>query len=111
MPRTVRFHEIGDASVLRLEEEPLQDPGPGQVRLRVEALGFMFADSLFRTGQYPEKATLPGAGIGYEAAGIVDAVGPGVSEFREAIGSRASRTSRSWISPCIARAPCFPRGA
>lgn len=83
MPRTVRFHEIGDASVLRLEEEPLQDPGPGQVRLRVEALGFMFADSLFRTGQYPEKATLPGAGIGYEAAGIVDAVGPGVSEFRE----------------------------
>jgi NADPH:quinone reductase-like Zn-dependent oxidoreductase len=88
MPKTVRFHEIGDASVLRLEEEPLRDPGPGEVRFRAEALGFMFADILFRTGQYPEKAILPGAGVGYEASGVVDAVGPGVSEFRE--GDRAT---------------------
>jgi NADPH2:quinone reductase len=43
----------------------------------------MFADVLFRTGQYPEKAILPGAGVGYEGSGIVDAVGPGVTEFRE----------------------------
>lgn len=83
MPRAVRFDEIGDVSVLRLEAEPLRQPGSGEVRFRAEALGFMFADILFRTGQYPEKAVLPGAGIGYEAAGIVDAVGPGVSEFRE----------------------------
>ena len=83
MPRTVRFHEIGDASVLRLEDEPLRDPGPGEVRFRAGALGLMFADILFRRGQYPESAVLPGAGIGYEAAGIIDAVGPCVSEFRE----------------------------
>jgi NADPH:quinone reductase len=83
MPRTVRFHEIGDASVLRLEEESVRDPGPGEIRFRAQALGFMFADILFRTGQYPEQAVLPGAGIGYESAGIVDAVGPGVSGFRE----------------------------
>jgi hypothetical protein len=83
MPRTVRFHGIGDASVLRLEEEPLQDPGPGQVRFRTEALGFMFANILFRIGQYPEKAILPSAGVGYEASGIVNAVGPRVTEYRE----------------------------
>jgi NADPH:quinone reductase len=83
VPRAVRFHEVGDVSVLRIENELLRDPGPGEVRFRAEALGFMFADILFRSGQYIENAILPGAGLGYEASGIVDAVGPGVTEYRE----------------------------
>jgi hypothetical protein len=111
MPRTVRFHEIGDASVLRLEEEPLQDPGPGQVRFRVEALGFMFADSLFRPDSIRRKRPflVPASGTRR-----LESLMRSAQAFRSsvrAIGSRASRTSRSWISPCIARARCFPRGA
>ena len=87
MPRIVRFHETGEADVLKLEEMPLADPGQGEVRLRVEAIGLNRAEVLFRQGLYLEAPELPSR-IGYEAAGVVDAVGAGVHDVK--IGDRVS---------------------
>jgi NADPH:quinone reductase len=78
MPRVVRFDEYGPPKVLRMVEEPEREPLPNEVRLRAEALGLMVADQLFRAGTYPEPAELPGAGLGYEVCGVVDAVGKDV---------------------------------
>jgi NADPH:quinone reductase len=81
MAKTVRFHEIGPADVLRLEDAPIRDPKPGEVRIRVQAIGLNRADVMFRTGQYLEQPQFPSR-IGIEAAGVVDAVGPGVTNVR-----------------------------
>lgn len=87
MPRIVRFHETGDADVLKLEEMPAAEPGQGEVRLKVDAIGLNRAEVLFRQGLYLEAPELPSR-IGYEAAGVVDAVGPGVEGI--AVGDRVS---------------------
>jgi NADPH:quinone reductase-like Zn-dependent oxidoreductase len=87
MPKIVRFHETGDADVLKIEDLPLVDPGPGEVRLKVEAIGLNRAEVLFRQGQYLEAPVLPSR-IGYEAAGVIDAVGPDVSNV--GVGDRVS---------------------
>lgn len=87
MPKIVRFHETGAAEVLKLEELPLTEPGPGEVRLQVAAIGLNRAEVMFRQGQYLETPEMPSR-IGYEAAGTVDAVGPGVSGIQ--IGDRVS---------------------
>ncbi|WP_227247549.1 zinc-dependent alcohol dehydrogenase family protein [Paraburkholderia caribensis] len=75
--KIVRFHEIGGADVLRIDELPLPEPGPGEVRLRVKAIGLNRAEIMFRNGQYFLTPNLP-SNIGYEASGIVEAVGPDV---------------------------------
>jgi NADPH:quinone reductase-like Zn-dependent oxidoreductase len=77
MPKIVRFHQIGGPENLKLEETPTREPGEGEVRLRVQALGLNRAEALFVRGLYMEQPVLP-AQIGYEAAGVVEAVGPGV---------------------------------
>ncbi|MGB1801310.1 MAG: zinc-dependent alcohol dehydrogenase family protein [Gammaproteobacteria bacterium] len=87
MPRIVRFHEVGQADVLKLEELPLVEPQEGELRIKVEAIGLNRAEVMFRNGQYLESPELPSK-LGYEAAGIVDAVGPGVEGFQ--IGDRVS---------------------
>ena len=87
MAYAVRFHQTGGPEVLRLEETAVGDPGPGQVRVRHAAVGLNFADTYFRTGLYP--VALP-AGIGVEAAGVVDAVGDGVTNV--AVGDRVTYT-------------------
>lgn len=87
MAHAVRFHETGGPEVLRWEEVDVGDPGPGQVRLRHEAVGLNFADTYFRSGLYP--VPLP-SGIGVEAAGVVEAVGPGVTNV--AAGDRVTYT-------------------
>lgn len=87
MPKIVRFHELGDANVLKLEDMSPPEPGPGEVRLRVDALGLNRAEVMFRQGRYIEQPDLPSL-IGYEASGVVDAVGEGVSELR--MGERVS---------------------
>ena len=87
MPRIVRFHETGDADVLKLEDFPPEEPGQGEVRLKVEAIGLNRAEVLFRQGLYLEAPELPSR-IGYEAAGVVEAVGPGVEGI--AVGDRVS---------------------
>ena len=87
MAHAVRFHETGGPDVLRWEAVEVGDPGAGQVRLRHEAVGLNFADTYFRSGLYP--VPLP-AGIGVEAAGVVEAVGPGVTNV--AVGDRVTYT-------------------
>ena len=77
MARTVRFHEIGGPEVLRLDDLEIPDPGPGEVRIRTRALGINRAESMFRRNEYLQTPQLP-SGLGYEAAGEVDAVGDGV---------------------------------
>jgi NADPH2:quinone reductase len=87
MAKAVRFHETGGPEVLRYEDVEVGDPGPGQVRLRHEAVGLNFADTYFRSGLYP--VALP-AGMGVEAAGVVEAVGEGVTNV--AVGDRVTYT-------------------
>lgn len=77
----VRFDKIGDPSVLRYVEAPDPEPGPGQVRIAVETAGVNFADLMARMGIYPDAPPLPSV-VGYEVAGVVDAVGDGVPAER-----------------------------
>lgn len=79
--RAIRIHEYGGPEVLRLEEIDTGNPGPGQVRVRHTAIGVNFIDTYHRTGLY-SLPSLP-SGIGLEAAGTVEKVGPGVTELRE----------------------------
>ncbi|MBS0367786.1 MAG: quinone oxidoreductase [Proteobacteria bacterium] len=87
MDHAIRFHETGGPEVLRWEEIHVGEPGPGEVRLRHEAVGLNFADTYFRNGTYP--IPLP-AGMGVEAAGVVEAIGAGVSNV--AVGDRVTYT-------------------
>lgn len=81
MPRIVRFHSTGSADVLKLEDIPLEEPGTGEVRLSVKAMGLNRAEVLYREGRYLEQTKLPSR-LGYEASGFVDALGPGVTDFK-----------------------------
>jgi len=87
MATVIRFHRTGGPEVLQREEVDIGAPGPGQVLLRHEAIGLNFADTYFRTGLYP--APLP-SGIGTEAAGVVLAVGDGVTQV--SVGDRVTYT-------------------
>ena len=77
--KAVRVHATGDAGVLRVEDVPVPEPGPGQALVQIEAVGLNFIDVYHRTGLY--KVSLP-ATLGSEAAGTVEAVGPGVTTVR-----------------------------
>jgi len=77
--KAVRIHTHGGPDVLRVEEVPAPEPGPGEARVRLAACGVNFVDIYQRLGQY--RLTLPVA-LGQEGAGTVDAVGPQVSEVR-----------------------------
>ncbi len=88
MDNAIRFHKTGTPDVLRWETVLVaSEPGSGEVRVRHVAVGLNFADTYFRTGLYP--AALP-SGIGVEAAGVVEAVGPGVTNV--GIGDRVAYT-------------------
>ncbi|MEV4007474.1 zinc-dependent alcohol dehydrogenase family protein [Actinomadura sp. NPDC049753] len=82
MAMTVMFHELGGPEVMRLEDVEVREPGPGELRIRVEAIGLNRAEVLFRTGRYIEPVTAFPARLGTEAAGVVEAVGEGVTGFR-----------------------------
>ncbi len=75
--KIVRFHTLGGPEVLQIEDHALPEPARGEVRLRVKAIGLNRAEVVFRKGQYIDKPVLPSTN-GYEAAGIVEAVGPAV---------------------------------
>ncbi|WP_334160745.1 quinone oxidoreductase family protein [Phenylobacterium sp.] len=77
--RAIRFEQTGGPEVLQLVEVDTPAPGPGQILVRNEAIGINFIDTYHRTGLYPVK--LP-SGLGGEAAGVVEAVGEGVTRFR-----------------------------
>jgi NADPH:quinone reductase-like Zn-dependent oxidoreductase len=97
MPRIVRLHSFGGPENLRIEEAPSQQPGPGEVRLRVEAAGLNRDHFTFMSGhQFKGHAfAQPGlpSRLGYEAAGVVEAVGGGVD--------------RSWVGKRVAPVPGF----
>ena len=95
MPDTVkivRFHKTGGPEVLQLDEFPLPEPAAGEVRLRVKAIGLNRAEVMFRMGRYLQAPKLPSK-IGYEASGVVEAVGPNVD--------------KSWIAKTVSTVPGF----
>jgi NADPH:quinone reductase-like Zn-dependent oxidoreductase len=92
MAKIVRFHSIGGPENLKLEEVPSRPPGEGEVKLRVQAVGLNRAEALFLRGLYGGTPELPSR-IGYEAAGVVESVGPGVDA--------------SWVGKPVATIPGF----
>ncbi len=92
MPKIVRFHSIGGPENLKLEEVPSRPPGEGEVKLHVQAVGLNRAEALFLRGLYGGTPDLPSR-IGYEAAGVVESVGPGVDA--------------SWVGKPVATIPGF----
>ncbi|MFW0793098.1 quinone oxidoreductase [Gordonia sp. CPCC 205515] len=87
MAKAIRFNQTGGPEVLQWESVTVGTPGPGEVRITHHAVGLNFADTYFRTGLYP--APLPN-GMGVEAAGVVDEIGPGVTSV--AVGDRVTYT-------------------
>jgi NADPH:quinone reductase-like Zn-dependent oxidoreductase len=79
MPKIVRFYELGGPEKLKLEDGTSQEPKENEVKLRVQATGLNRAELLYMAGRYFEQPKLPSR-IGYEAAGVVEAVGPGVDK-------------------------------
>lgn len=92
MPKIVRFHEFGGPEVLKIEEASSQQPGKGEVRLRVQAIGLNRAESMFFHNQYLEQPRLPSR-LGYEAAGVVEGLGPDVD--------------KSWLGKKVSTIPAF----
>ena len=90
--KIVRFHSLGGPEVLKIEEVPIPEPGKGEVRLRVKAIGLNRAEVMFRSGHYLETPALPSK-LGYEAAGVVEAVGPDVD--------------KSWLGKKVSTVPAF----
>jgi NADPH2:quinone reductase len=80
MTKTVRFHQTGNPDVLRIEDQDLRAPEKGEVAIKVRAVGLNRAESMFRRGQYLEAPTLP-SGLGYEASGTIETLGPEVQGF------------------------------
>jgi NADPH2:quinone reductase len=85
MPHAIRFHKPGGPEVLQWEEVQLGKPGPGEARVRHTAIGLNYVDTYVRSGLYP--AALP-SGLGAEAAGVVEEVGPGVTDIK--VGDRVA---------------------
>src|SRR5271163_2108956 len=92
MPKIVRFHQIGGPENLKLEDAPSAQPGTGEVKLRVQAAGLNRGESMYYHGMYVEQPKLPSR-IGYEVAGVVEAVGEGVD--------------KSWIGKKVATFPGY----
>lgn len=87
MAKAVRYHKQGGPEVLQLDEVQVGEPGQGQVRVRHTAIGVNFVDTYQRSGLYPMQ--LPGT-AGNEGAGVVEAVGAGVTELKA--GDRVTYT-------------------
>ncbi|MCR6484382.1 zinc-dependent alcohol dehydrogenase family protein [Amycolatopsis sp. OK19-0408] len=98
MTKTVRFAAEGGPEVLELVDVELGEPGPGELRLRVEAIGLNRAEAMFRAGAYFERPGEFPAKLGYSAAGIVEAVGEGVSDFAvgDAVNTVAGFSMRNY---------------
>ena len=91
MPNAIRIHQTGGPEVLQWESVAVLEPGPGEARVRHTAVGLNYIDTYHRSGLY--KLPLP-SGIGVEAAGVVEAVGPGVIDI-----SKGDRVAYGGHSP------------
>jgi len=101
--KAIVFDKIGGPEVLEVSEVPKPDVRPGMVRIKVHAIGVNFADTRFRQGTYVVKPKFPDT-PGMEAAGVVEALGEGVTEPRP--GARvAAFTVKSYAEYCQAPAP------
>ena len=89
MAKAIRYARTGGPEVLEYVDVEVGEPGPGEARVRNHAIGLNFIDVYFRNGLYP--APLPG-GLGQEGAGVVEAVGPGVTHVRP--GDRVAYAAR-----------------
>jgi NADPH2:quinone reductase len=89
MTKAIRINRVGGPEVMELVDVDLGPPGPGEAQVRHDAIGLNFIDVYFRTGLYPQA--LPGA-LGMEGAGIVEAVGEGVTEVQ--VGDRVAYAGR-----------------
>ncbi len=99
--KAVRFHEYGDPDVLRLEDVPDPEPGPGEVVVRVRAVGLNHVDVDMRNGTSRLPLALPHT-LGFEAGGDIAAVGDGVTEFAE--GDRVTPLYQVACRRCV---PCL----
>jgi NADPH:quinone reductase-like Zn-dependent oxidoreductase len=82
MAKIIRLTETGGPEVLKFEDVELGDPGPGEVRIKIAAIGLNRSEAMFRAGRYPVPQTLPCL-MGYEASGTILAVGDGVEGYAE----------------------------
>ena len=80
MSKVVRFHHMGGPEVLQIDDVDVRAPAAGEVRIKVKALGLNRAEAMYRSGQYTFTPEMP-AILGYEAAGTLESVGEGVSEY------------------------------
>lgn len=80
MARVIRFYTPGGPEVMQFEDIIVPEPGPGEIRIEVKALGVNRADVMRRNGTHSEPLTLPG-GLGNEATGIIESMGKGVTGF------------------------------
>jgi NADPH:quinone reductase-like Zn-dependent oxidoreductase len=87
MSRAVRIHEFGGPEVLRVEDVAVPEPGTGEVRMRIQAIGLNRTELTLRSGRLPVKPTLP-IQIGFEAAGVIEALGPNV--YGPSVGDRVA---------------------
>lgn len=85
MPHVIRIHQNGGPEQMRWEEVAVGEPGPGEVRVRNTAIGLNFIDTYHRSGLYPMPLPMV---LGSEGAGVVEAVGPKVKEFK--VGDRVA---------------------
>ena len=87
MIRSVRIHEFGGPEGLRIEKIEVEEPGEGEVRMRIRGIGINRTEITLRSGRSPVKPPRP-AKFGFEAAGEIEAIGAGVKGF--AIGDRVA---------------------
>ena len=92
MGKIVRFHRLGGPEVLKIEDVPPREPAKGEVSLSVQAIGLNRAESMFMHGHYLELPKFP-ATLGYEASGIVTAIGANVDS--------------SWLNKSVSTLPAF----
>lgn len=78
--RVVRIHRLGGPEVLAIEHSPVREPAAGEALVHIQAIGLNRSEAMYRSGRYLVPPTLPSL-MGYEAAGVLEAVGPGVSGF------------------------------
>ena len=81
MTKVVRIHEFGGSDVLSIEDDDIGAPGPGEVLLDQKGMALHYADTMLREGKYFLKPELP-AVVGLDGAGVVEAVGDGVTDFK-----------------------------